>query len=198
MHKKRIKLSILGILLIIISLIIPFIKKQVEYKKDEEIHQKIVYYKEVTTKDEPKENKKSNIINNYIAILEIPDLNIYNGLYNKYSKYNDVKYNVAILPNSSMPDIENSNLILASHNGTSNVSYFRNLSNINESTLIYLYYNGYKYIYKYHHSYEVIKNGVVEIKRDRFVNTITLITCKENDDTKQVVYIGYLISKESY
>ena len=38
----------------------------------------------------------------------------------------------------------------------------------------------------------------IDIKRDRSVNTITLITCKKNDLDKQVVYIGYLINKETY
>lgn len=196
---KRNKLYLLGITLVTISIMIPITKKQIDNKEELSREEGIAYYKNTTSIDNKKEEDTVNrLSDNYIAILEIPDLNIKNGLVNKYSKYNDVKYNVKILDNSNMPDINNSNLILASHNGTSKVSYFKNLVNINPDTLIYIYYNGYKYIYKYHNSYEIDKTGRANIKRDKSVNTITLITCKEGDDTKQVVYIGYLINKETY
>ena len=94
--------------------------------------------------------------------------------------------------------IINSNLILASHNGNSNVSYFKDLSKLTKGSLIYIYYQGTKYIYKLNNSYEIKKNGEANIIRDRTVNTLTLITCKDNSDTEQVIYIAYLISKETY
>ena len=99
---------------------------------------------------------------------------------------------------SNMPDIINSNLILASHNGNSNVSFFKDLEKLNTDSLIYIYYNGYKYIYKINNYYIVDKTGKVNIKRNKNKNTITLITCKNNTDTKQIVYIGYMINKEIY
>lgn len=198
MQRKN-KLFLFGISLIIISILIPILKIYNDNKVLKEKEYKIAYYKEITKTDSTFKNDNNlSIGDNYIAILEIPDLNIKNGLVNKYSKYNDVKYNVAILNGSNMPDIPKSNLILASHNGTSSVSYFNNLKNISDNSLIYLYYNGIKYIYKYHNSYDIDKNGKANIKRDISVNTLTLITCKEKDDTKQVVYISYLIDKESY
>ncbi|MBE6150521.1 MAG: sortase [Firmicutes bacterium] len=134
----------------------------------------------------------------YVAILEIPSINLKRGLVDYNSKYNDVKYNVQTIKKSTMPDVINGNLILASHNGTSKVSFFRNLSKLKDESLIYVYYNGYKYIYEYSHSYDVDKTGKIEIIRDVNKSTITLITCKTNDKKKQVVYIGYLIDKVKY
>ena len=93
---------------------------------------------------------------------------------------------------------ERTNFILASHNGSSSVSYFNNLSKMHQNDIINIYYNGIKYIYKYYHSYEVLKTGEINIERDKTISTITLITCKENDDNHQVVYLGYLINTETY
>lgn len=134
----------------------------------------------------------------YIAILEIPEISLKKGLLSLDDKYNDVAYNVAILPSSQMPNIINSNLILASHNGTSSVSYFKDLSKLNKESLINVYYQGTKYIYKLNNYYEIDKKMEVTITRDRTSNTLTLITCKDNSDTQQIVYIAYLISKETY
>ena len=46
--------------------------------------------------------------------------------------------------------------------------------------------------------YDVNKTGEVEIKRDPNKNTLTLITCTKDSDTKQTVYITYLKNKEQY
>ena len=97
-----------------------------------------------------------------------------------------------------MPDIENSNLILAGHNGTSNVSFFNDLDKLKEDSLVYVYYNNIKYIYKINNNYEVKKDGKVEIIRNRNKTTITLITCKKDSKDKQLVYIGYLVDKVEY
>lgn len=149
--------------------------------------------KKITEEEEKKESK-----NDYIAVLEIPSINLKRGLVDFNSKYNDVKYNVQIIEKYNMPDVENGNLILASHNGNSKISFFKNLSKLSKESLIYVYYEGYKYIYEYSYSYDILKDGEVEIVRDFDKTTITLITCKSNDKNKQVVYIGYLIGKVKY
>ena len=97
-----------------------------------------------------------------------------------------------------MPDISKTNLILASHNGSSNVSFFKDLESLSLTEKIYLYYNGYKYIYELSNIYTVKKNGEVNISRDINRTTLTLITCKNNSDTEQLVFIAYLIDKELY
>lgn len=216
-RSKRLLFSIIGILLILLSvslLIIDYVSLNKESKNesimiDNFINTTSIIEKEVVEEVNAETNfseviKEEKIVESttmdvdYTAVLEIPSINLKRGLVNYESKYNDVKYNVQIIEKSTMPDVINGNLILASHNGTSKVSFFRNLSKLKEGSLINVYYNGYKYIYEYSHSYDVNKVGRVEIVRDINKSTITLITCKTNDKKKQVVYIGYLIDKVKY
>ena len=152
---------------------------------------------EVIEKEEDKKVSSSPTYN-YIAILEIPSIKLKRGLVDYNSKYNNVKYNIQIIEHSEMPDVEKSNLILAGHNGTSSVSFFNDLDKLKEDSIVYVYYNNIKYIYKINNNYEVKKDGKVEIIRNRNKNTITLITCKKNSDDKQLVYIGYLVDKVEY
>lgn len=143
-------------------------------------------------------NEEINNINdtynydNYIMILEIPSINLKRGIVGLDSYYNKINYNIEIIKPSVMPDIVNGNLILAAHNGNSNIAFFNKLDNMNVNCIINIYYKNKKYEYLYNNSYEQEKNGVVEIKREKNRNTITLITCKKSDKTKQIVYIGYL------
>ena len=216
-RSKSLLFSIIGILLIILSvslLIIDYFSlnkksKNENIKLDNFIKSTSIMEKEVVEEENDETNsseviKEEKIVESattdvdYMAVLEIPNINLKRGLVDYESKYNDVKYNVQIIEKSTMPDVINGNLILASHNGTSKVSFFRNLSNLKEDSLIYVYYNGYKYIYEYSYSYDVDKVGKVEIVRDINKSTITLITCKTNDKKIQVVYIGYLIDKVKY
>lgn len=133
----------------------------------------------------------------YLMVLEIPKINLKKGLNNINSKYNNVSYNIQILKESSMPDIENGNLILAGHNGSSSVSFFRNLEKLKKDNDVFIYYNGFKYRYKIDKFYDVNKTGKVSIKRES-KTSITLITCKKGTNDKQVVYIGYLVDKQAY
>ena len=71
-----------------------------------------------------------------------------------------------------MPNIENGNLILASHSGTSNISYFKNLYKMQEGNKIYIYYSGIKYVYVLNNIYDVNKTGEVEIKRDLLIKIL--------------------------
>lgn len=135
---------------------------------------------------------------NYVAILEIPSISLKRGLVDINSKYNNVNYNIQIINKSTMPDIVNGNLVLASHNGASYVSFFKNLSKMQINDKIYIYYNNYKYEYSLSKIYDTPKDGNIEIYRDNTKTTITLITCKKNTKDTQVVYIGYLQNKELY
>ena len=107
-------------------------------------------------------------------------------------------YNIQIIDKSTMPNVVNGNLVLASHNGASYISFFRNLDKLNINDKIYVYYGGYKYIYSLSKTYDTPKDGNIEVYRDNSKTTITLITCKKNSKDTQVVYIGYLDSKELY
>ena len=153
----------------------------------------------VVEEDIKEEANTSNVSSyDYIAVLEIPSINLKRGLVDPSSKYNNVNYNIQIINKSTMPDVVNGNLVLAGHNGASYVSFFRNLDKLNINDKIYIYYGGYKYEYSLSKIYDTPKDGNVEVHRDNSKTTITLITCKKNTKDTQVVYIGYLDSKELY
>ena len=195
---KKVIMKVLGIILITIAIIIPLYRKEKNAEITKTIQIETKNYINNTSQNKKSEvklqSKKPNY--NYVAVLEIPSINLKQGLVGKYSKYNDVKYNIQIIEGSNYPDVPNTNLILAAHSGTSHVAYFKNLSNLEDNEYVYIYYNGYKYTYIINNHYEVIKTGYIDLVRDRTVNAITLITCK--DDKYQIVYLGYLINKEIY
>ena len=143
-----------------------------------------------TTTQKVKEVKKPNKIN-YIAILKIPKIDLERGLVNPKSYLNDVKYNLEIVEGSSMPDIKNSNLIIASHSGTARISYFRNLNKLSINDEILLIYKNKTYKYKVSNKYEIEKTGTAKIIRNNNKTTITLITCKYKTN-KQIVVIADL------
>lgn len=203
-------ITIIGILLIIISISVVMYDN---YKDNQKVLENVELVEnffeiennpveeqkeEVVIKDEEDKKTSSSPTYNYIAVLEIPSIKLKRGLVDYKSKYNNIKYNIQIIEHSQMPDIENSNLILAGHNGTSSVSFFNDLDKLKEDSLVYVYYNNFKYIYKINNNYEVNKDGKVEIIRNRNKTTITLITCKKDSKDKQLVYIGYLVDKVEY
>lgn len=198
------KNKISGLFLIAIGITIPIYNNYYIAKKTKDNNEQVTVYlnktmnripENITKEEEKIEQNKGN---NYIAVLEIPKIKLKRGLVNIDSKYNDIKYNIAIIKGSSMPDTVGSNLVLAAHNGSSNVSFFKNLDKLGINTEIYLYYKGYKYIYSLEDIKTVAKKGIITITRDTSRNTISLITCKTDSDTEQVIYLAYLIDKEAY
>lgn len=143
------------------------------------------------------ENKKVDETNyDYIAVLEIPQINLKRGLsQDKY--YNNVNRNVEILKGSTMPNISKGNFILAGHSGSGRVAYFRNLNKLTIGDISYIYYGGIKYTYKVNNIYDIEKTGTATITRDLNKTTLTMITCRHNTN-KQIVIISELINQESY
>ena len=198
---------IIGVILILTSAIF-LINDIVKSKQTEKLNielfeeffeeeSEVVQEEQVEEKEEVKKETSSPTYN-YIAILEIPSIGLKRGFVDYGSTYNNVKYNIQVIEHSEMPDVENSNLILAAHNGTSSVSFFDDLDKLIEDSLVYIYYDNVKYIYKINNHYEAKKDGKVEIIRNKNKNAITLITCKKNSNDKHLVYIGYLVDKGNY
>ena len=129
----------------------------------------------------------------YIGYLKIPSINLEHGFLDKNNKYNNVNKNIYVHPTSSYPDINNSNLILASHSGTSSISYFKNLYKLKINDDVYVNYNNKDYHYKVRRIYKDTKDGSVAIRRDYDTTTLTLITCTKNDKNTQTVYICELV-----
>ena len=151
---------------------------------------------EVVKDDEPVPERLANIgkedksVNySYIGTLEVPDVNIKRGFLNLESPYNNVNKNVTLIEHSTMPDVENGNLILAAHSGNCWVCYFDKLYKLSIGAKAIVTYNGHKYIYILKTVYNVPKTGTVEVKRDPNKTVLTLITCTHGSDTEQTVYI---------
>lgn len=185
-------LMLFSFLFIFFGVYLVFNKYLKNYKEKELIKENINNY--FTVKEEKVIDEKYN----YIAVLEIPSISLSQGLVDVDNIYNDINHNVEILKESSMPDKESSNLILSGHNGNTNMSYFKDLFKMDKEDFIYVYYQNKKYIYKYSHYYEANKTGSINIIRDLNKTTITLITCKNNSNDKQLVFIGYLIDVVKY
>lgn len=134
----------------------------------------------------------------YVAILEIPKIELKKGLVEPNSSLNNVNSNIEILNPVEMPDQANGTFILASHSGSSKVAYFDRLNELIKEDKVYVYYNNVKYIYEISNYYKENKDGDISIKKGYFDNVIVLTTCDKHHKNKQIIYIGNLIGKEKY
>ena len=142
MKKRKIKrnnklIYLFGLLLIILGLFLLFRnfydeKEQEQLEKDsiEEYYDNVeIKESEITYENKSIETQKNTTSKktkkiDYVAVLKIPKINLKKGLVSKDNPLNSVKYGIEILANSSMPDKEKTNLIVASHSGTASISYF--------------------------------------------------------------------------
>lgn len=142
-----------------------------------------------------KESKSSTSITKYMAVIEIPKIHLKQGIPEKNSKANNVDYNIKVIKESDTPNVENGVFILASHSGTSHISYFKNLYKLKQNDKIYIYYNDTKYVYIIDNIKDVKKDGTLKVERDTSKTTLILVTCTKNSNTKQTVYTAYLERK---
>ena len=134
----------------------------------------------------------------FIAELTIPKIGLTRGLVSMDSPYNDVDHNITIIGGSEMPNVDKSNLILASHSGSCYYCYFNQLYRVEMGDEASITYNNTKYTYKVTDIYNVSKNGQVTIRRNKNKTILTLITCTKNSKTEQTVYILELVNTEKY
>ena len=203
-NKKFIVLIIIGVLLILISLLVFIIRYRYYENKsandrkqvDEFLSQPVLNNIETNEVISDEVNSDTNI-NDYIAVLEIPAINLTRGLVDKSSPNNDVNKNIYMLKDTVLPDEDTiSHIILAYHSGNSYVSYFKNLHKLDINDEIYFYYKNSKYIYSIYKIDEVDKTGNIELKKTNS-SDITLITCKGNLK-RQIVIYATLKSKGAY
>ncbi len=143
----------------------------------------------------PQENNQNYQVDysKYLGVLEIPKIGLKRGFYNVGNHYNNIQYNVTMVSGSTTPDVVNGNLILMAHSGDAYISYFAFLYRLGIGDSAYVTYNGHKYQYKIVNIYEVKKNGVVKIKRNKSKTVLTMITCTKDNDSTQTVYIAELV-----
>ncbi len=142
------------------------------------------------------EEDEGPVTDEYIGYLTIPKINLTKGFVDKRSSENDVEKNILIINGSNYPDVENGNFILAGHSGTGWKAFFNELYQLNINDEAYVTYKGKKYIYNLVNIYTQPKVGKVAIYRNYDVRTLTLITCTNNDQTTQTIYILELTSIE--
>lgn len=141
------------------------------------------------TSNDNNTNNTTNDYEPYLAVLKIPKIDLERGFYDKTSSLNNVDYNILFHSNSSYPNELNGNVILASHSGSSSISYFKNLYKLELNDEAYINYKNTTYTYKVVNIYKEEKDGTVAIYRNKEKSTLTLITCTKNDNTKQTIYI---------
>ena len=162
-----------------------------EEKVNTEVQEETINEDELT-----EETQKNYTYEEYLGIIDIPKISLYKGFYNKTSNLNNVKFNLYVHPESTYPDIEKGNLIIAGHSGNYNNSYFANLYQLVNDDIIIIHYNSLKYTYKITNIYYEKKTGSVRIFRNEEKTTLTLITCTKDDSNHQTVYIAELIEIE--
>lgn len=147
--------------------------------------------------DEPEPEPEPEVITeNYVAVLEIPKIDLKKGLYDINSRYNTVSKNVMILSPSDYPDVDKGNFILAAHSGNGYLSFFKNLYKLSLGDYAYVYYNNVKYSYEIVNIYYEQKTGKIAIRKPIDKTTLMLITCTKNDESTQTVYVAELRSTE--
>lgn len=160
--------------------------KKEEKKNLEEKHEEIA---PIPTDDLEINIEKEDIGYQFIGYLEIPKIGLKQGFVDKNSIHNNVEENITILKEATYPD-QLGNFIIAAHSGTGAIAYFNELYRLQEHDTIYIYYKNKKYTYEIVRIYDQPKNGTIKIYRDQTKSTVTLITCTNNNDTTQTVYIA--------
>lgn len=145
--------------------------------------------------DTTSKETKLNVIE-YIAILKIPKINLERGIVAKDSKYNNVDRNIQILKESSYPDEDKGNVILAAHSGTGRIAFFKDLDKLEIGDEAIILYKDKTYIYKVKEIETADKTGKITVTKDKDVTALTLITCKPNSETEQIVIICELYKEE--
>ena len=80
-------------------------------------------------------------------VIQKKNIKLKRGFYNIDSNNNNVDKNIMVINSSDMPDVNLGNLILASHSGNSNISYFKNLDKLEIGDIASVYYLTKKYDY---------------------------------------------------
>lgn len=130
------------------------------------------------------EHRKSE----YLAILEIPKINLKRGL----KENTNVNEDIVIL---DINKFKKNIIVLASHSGNCDICYFNRLDELLINDKIYLYKDNVKYIYQINKIKELKKNT---FKIEEKQNSITLITCSKLKEDIQIIIEAKQIKVETY
>ncbi|MFV0275056.1 MAG: sortase [Bacilli bacterium] len=143
---------------------------------DETIDQEVI--------DETKEEEK---FNSFEYVLEIPKINLKQGVVDADEKATTIHRYVSALYQTDKPNIQNGNFVLAAHRGNRATGYFNNLHKLSVGDEIKIYYRKKLYIYYVTKNFEINETNFSILDRQNKKTIITLFTCKKGDNTKRIV-----------
>ena len=188
-------MALIGLYLFSYNFIVENRQEAYNYMSARIFHERADEIVSVTVNYETEDDTEEIIVtNDFIGFLEIPRISFNRGFLHRDAEYNDVEKNLYVVETSTMPNVENGNLIIAAHSGTGWRAFFRYLHLLELRDLAHITYNGVRYTYQVVDIYEEPKIGTVQIFRNPNINTLTLITCTENSNTLQTIYILERIS----
>ena len=205
-NRKLSRVFIIGSLFILLGITLISLKIYSNYyldkQEDKAIQEYLDYKPDTTVKVDNStttiKEEKETVTYNYIAVLEIPKINLKRGLFPINDKNNNVDKNVEILKNSDMPNVTNGTLALAGHSGNSRIAYFHKLYKLKENDQVYIYYQNIKYIYQVSKIERQDKDGTISFIKTKDTTELILTTCDQQNKGKQIVVVAKLVDKIPY
>lgn len=205
-NRKLSRVFIIGSLFILLGITLISLKIYSNYyldkQEDKAIQEYLDYKPDTTVKVDNStttiKEEKETVTYNYIAVLEIPKINLKRGLFPINDKNNNVDKNVEILQNSDMPNVTNGTLALAGHSGNSRIAYFHKLYKLKENDQVYIYYQNIKYIYQVSKIERQDKDGTISFTKTKDTTELILTTCDQQNKGKQIVVVAKLVDKIPY
>lgn len=205
-NRKLSRVFIIGSLFILLSITLISLKVFSNYyldkQEDKAIQEYLDYKPDTTVKVDNStttiKEEKETVTYNYIAVLDIPKINLKRGLFPINDKNNNVDKNVEILQNSDMPNVTNGTLALAGHSGNSRIAYFHKLYKLKENDQVYIYYQNIKYIYQVSKIERQDKDGTISFTKTKDTTELILTTCDQQNKGKQIVVVAKLVDKIPY
>ena len=205
-NRKLSRVFIIGSLFILLGIILISLKFfsncYLDKQEDKAIQEYLDYKPDTTVKVDNStttiKEEKETVTYNYIAVLEIPKINLKRGLFPINDKNNNVDKNVEILKNSDMPNVTNGTLALAGRSGNSRIAYFHKLYKLKENDQVYIYYQNEKYIYQVSKIERQDKDGTISFTKTKDTTELILTTCDQQNKGKQIVVVAKLVDKIPY
>ena len=148
--------------------------------------EKVVFHIPITS---PIKVSKTNTIpvEKPIGKIIIQKIGLEKPLYQKESDKNNVEENVTILKESMNPEEDNSILYIAAHSGTSNVSFFHNLDQLQIEDEIELQYNNQTYYYQITNIQEQPKDGYIRGRRENKRQLVLTTCCPQKENCQLII-----------
>ena len=205
-NRKLSRVFIIGSLFILLGITLISLKIYSNYyldkQEDKAIQEFLDYKPDTTVKVDNStttiKEEKETVTYNYIAVLDIPKINLKRGLFPINDKNNNVDKNVEILQNSDMPNVTNGTLALAGHSCNSRIDYFHKLYKLKENDQVYIYYQNEKYIYQVSKIERQDKDGTISFTKTKDTTELILTTCDQQNKGKQIVVVAKLVDKIPY